>query len=92
MKPAISSTDSPLMRMASRIAPSSRSLTRPSIMASYSRAASVRDMLRAPFTPRPISLMKGAAANGSVFEMSIFHSIPSCDFLTQPAAAGAVSG
>jgi hypothetical protein len=64
-KPAISSTDSPLMRMASSRPPISRSDTRPSSMAVYKVLASTRDMLRAPFTPRPTSLMKGAARNGS---------------------------
>src|SRR5471030_1809722 len=70
-KPAISCTDSPLMRMASRIPPSSRSETRPSSMAWYKSWASSRVMLRAPFLPRPISLMKRAAGNGVVDMVSV---------------------
>ena len=70
-KPAISATDSPLIRIASKMPPSSRSLTRPSSMAAYSRRASSRDMLRAPSLPRPISLMKRAAASGSLGELIV---------------------
>ena len=64
-KPAISSTDSPLMRMASMMPPISRSDTRPSSMAPYSARASSRDKLREPFLPRPISLM--IAGGGECF-------------------------
>src|SRR5471032_3334462 len=70
-KPAISCTDSPLMRMASRMPPSSRSETRPSSMAWYKSWASSRVMLRAPFLPRPISLMKRAAWKGVVDMVSV---------------------
>src|SRR5690606_24991968 len=71
-KPPSSATDSPLMRIASMMPPISRSDTRPSSMAAYSCCASSRDRLRAPFTPRPISLMNGAALKASLEVVGVF--------------------
>src|SRR3569832_678675 len=64
-KPAISSTDYPLLRMASMMPPSTRSEPRPSSMAEYNRRAASRVRLRAPIVPRPISLMIRAAGKGA---------------------------